>query len=61
MLGENYITNLDKYIDKKNILEYINGKWKCEFIEGRCLYSDIGHWNPNGGIQIGDINKIKKC
>jgi hypothetical protein len=59
MLGGSYITELVKYIDEENIPECINGKCKCEFIEGGCLYADIGPWNPNGGIQIGDTNTNK--
>ena len=56
MFGGNYITGLVKLIDEENIPECINGKCKCEFIEGGCLYSDIRPWNPNGGIKVGNIN-----
>ena len=59
ILGGSYITELVKYIDEQNIPECINGKCKCENIEGGCLYSDIGPWNPNGGIQVGNINTNK--
>ena len=59
MLGGSYITELVKYIDEENIPECINGKCKCENIEGGCLYSDIGPWNPNGGIQVGNNNTNK--
>jgi hypothetical protein len=59
MLGGSYINELVKYIDEQNIPECINGKCKCENIEGGCLYSDIGPWNPNGGIQVGNDNTNK--
>ena len=59
MLGGSYINELVKYIDEQNIPECINGKCKCENIEGGCLYSDIGPWNPNGGIQVRNINTNK--
>ena len=42
IFGGSYITKLNKYIHEENIPECINGKCKCEFIEGGCLYFNIG-------------------
>ena len=44
-----YLKKLLEFVDKENIPEMFGGDCKCtEF--GGCLWSDIGPWNPKGGI-----------
>jgi hypothetical protein len=46
-----YQKKLLEYIDADNLPAFLGGNCKCEHIEGGCLYSDIGPWNPKGGIR----------
>lgn len=49
----NYLKTLLEYIDDENLPVFLGGKCECKEIEGGCLYSDIGPWNPTGGIDLG--------
>lgn len=59
--GSSYLKYILEYADAENVPEKIGGKCKCENIEGGCLYSDIGPWNPTGGIKVGDKNTLKSA
>jgi hypothetical protein len=59
MLGSSYKDELYKWIDPENLPTVVGGTCSCPNIEGGCLYADIGPWNPNGGIQVGDKNTNK--
>jgi hypothetical protein len=41
-------------VDPQNLPNIIGGECTCPHIENGCLYSDIGPWNPRGGIKVGD-------
>ena len=57
--GSKYQEELFSYADPANVPSIISGNCKCEHIEGGCLYSDIGPWNPKGGIKVGDHDTYK--
>lgn len=46
-----YQKKLLEYIDEENLPSFLGGKCKCEHIQGGCLYSDIGPWNPKGNLR----------
>lgn len=52
ILGSDYITELKKHIDMENLPKILGGTCECSNIEGGCLYSDIGPWNPEGGLNL---------
>jgi len=52
MLGSNYIIELSKHIDMETFPKILGGKCECPNIKGGCLYSDIGPWNPEGGLDL---------
>ncbi|MCQ2818929.1 MAG: SEC14 family lipid-binding protein [archaeon] len=58
--GSGYQKYILEYADAANVPDIIGGTCKCEQIDGGCLYSDIGPWNPKGGIKVGDKNTLKE-
>ncbi len=50
VLRYDYESELLKYIDKENLPSILGGTCKCENLEGGCMSSDIGPWNPSGGF-----------
>jgi len=46
--GSSYQKKLYEIVEKENLPEILGGTCKCSFIQGGCLYSDIGPWNPEG-------------
>lgn len=51
-LGYSYQVKLLEFVDPENLPALFGGKCTCPQIEGGCLYSDIGPWNPKGGIKM---------
>lgn len=47
----NYQSKLLEFVDRENLPVFLGGACKCEHIEGGCLWSDIGPWNPAGGLK----------
>ena len=54
LLKGNYQKDLLTLVDAENLPEFLGGKCKCEAFMYGCLGSDIGPWNPEGGITVGD-------
>lgn len=52
VLGSDYLTELKKHIDMDNLPKALGGNCECKDIQGGCLYSDIGPWNPEGGLNL---------
>ncbi len=46
-----YAKKILELVDEKDLPTFLGGKCKCEHVEGGCLYSDIGPWNPDGGLR----------
>ena len=46
-----YQSKLLEIVAKENLPSILGGTCTCSHIEKGCLYSDIGPWNPRGGIQ----------
>jgi hypothetical protein len=44
----NYTKKLLEVVDAENLPTFFGGNCTCSHIEGGCLFSDIGPWNPNG-------------
>lgn len=55
-LGYKYQAKLLEFVDAENLPSIIGGSCTCPHINGGCLYSDIGPWNPRGGVQVGNMN-----
>ena len=51
-LGADYLIELEKHIDLNNLPKILGGNCECNNIPGGCLYSDIGPWNPDGGLDL---------
>ena len=51
VLGTKYQSKLLEIVDKENLPSILGGTCTCSHIEKGCLYSDIGPWNPRGGIK----------
>lgn len=45
--GYDYLDNLKEFVELENLPSILGGYCKCEHVEGGCMYSDIGPWNPN--------------
>ena len=45
--GYDYLENLKEFVELENLPSILGGYCKCEHVEGGCMYSDIGPWNPN--------------
>jgi len=52
LLGSDYINELKKHIDLENLPKILGGTCECSSFQGGCLYSDIGPWNPQGGLNL---------
>jgi hypothetical protein len=50
VLKSNYTDELLKWVDKDNLPSIFGGNCNCSHIPGGCMYSDIGPWNPLGGM-----------
>lgn len=46
-----YQKKLLETVDAENLPSFLGGDCKCSHIDGGCLYSDIGPWNPEGGLK----------
>ena len=53
LLKSNYKEELLKLIDEDKLPSFFGGKCTCENFVCGCLGSDIGPWNPEGGITQG--------
>ncbi len=45
-----YQKKLLEMVDAENLPKFLGGSCECLHIEGGCLFSDQGPWNPNGGL-----------
>ena len=50
VLGKDYQSKLLEYIDADNLPSIFGGNCVCPEIEGGCLFSDYGPWNPDGQL-----------
>ena len=50
VLKSDYLDELLLYVDKDNLPSILGGNCTCSHIPGGCMFSDIGPWNPTGGI-----------
>ena len=55
-LGYKYQPKLFEFVDAENLPSIIGGTCTFPHINSGCLYSDIGPWNPRGGVQVGNMN-----
>ena len=61
LFGSNFKNELLQLVDEDKLPEFFHGKCTCSDFMFGCLGSDIGPWNPEGGITQGDqSSKIKK-
>lgn len=47
---KDYKNKLLEIVDEENLPTFFGGTCTCSHIEGGCLFSDIGPWNPEGGL-----------
>jgi hypothetical protein len=50
VLKSDYLEELLEYVDRDNLPSILGGNCTCSHIPGGCMFSDIGPWNPTGGI-----------
>ena len=50
VLKSEYTNELLEVIDKENLPTILGGNCTCSHLPGGCMSSDIGPWNPNGGL-----------
>ena len=61
LFGSNFKNELLQLVDEDKLPEFFHGKCTCSDFMFGCLGSDIGPWNPEGGITQGEQStKIKK-
>jgi hypothetical protein len=61
LLKSTYTDDLLALVDAENLPHFFGGKCKCTQFIGDCLGSDIGPWNPEGGItQGGQTTRIQQ-
>jgi hypothetical protein len=46
-----YAKKLLELVEPENLPTFFGGKCTCPQIDGGCLFSDIGPWNPEGGLK----------
>ena len=50
VLKTDFLKELLEWVDIENLPSSLGGNCTCSHIEGGCLWSDIGPWNPLGGM-----------
>ena len=61
LFGSNFKNELLQLVDEDKLPEFFHGKCTCSDFMFGCLGSDIGPWNPEGGIIQGEQStRIKK-
>ena len=61
LFGSNFKNELLQLVDEDKLPEFFHGKCTCSDFMFDCLGSDIGPWNPEGGITQGEQStRIKK-
>ena len=60
LLKSNYKEELLKLIDQDKLPKFFGGTCTCDRFLYGCLGSDIGPWNPEGGINSGGQTTIKE-
>ena len=60
LFGSSYQNELLSLVDEDKLPHFFGGKCNCSNFEFDCLGSDIGPWNPEGGITQGDQTTRKQ-